>query len=190
MLSRIKDESIPLRGTTLLHPNLAAGAFGRTGIKLRYVCAVTGAPVAACAFRQSVRGSETMFGAALRTPSHLPGLSVTYLRVYSSLHCLCQRYSVVFGLCLVYPSRPSLSMYYFAQKERQAETFLCPPVQIYEIPALSWFFRLALAALRRALAGMRLSRRTVVWVPTDWKAWTRMTSTTTETYMIIYIRRW
>ena len=99
MLPCIKDESIPLRGTTLLYPDLAARAFGRTGI--RYVCAVTGAPVAAYAVMQSVRGSKTMFSAAFRARFHLSGLSVPYLRAYSSFHCLCQRYSIVSGLHLV-----------------------------------------------------------------------------------------
>ena len=86
MLPCIKDESIPLRGTTLLYPDLAARAFGRTGI--RYVCAVTGAPVAAYAVMQSVRGSKTMFCVALRACFQLPRLSVPYFRAYSSLHCL------------------------------------------------------------------------------------------------------
>lgn len=35
------------------------------------------------------RDSKTMFGKRFRTPSQLPGLSVTVLPAYSSLHCLC-----------------------------------------------------------------------------------------------------
>lgn len=54
-----------------------------------HFCAMTGAPVAAlCALAQSVRNSETMFCTAFRTPFHQPGLSLTYLRAYSSLHRL------------------------------------------------------------------------------------------------------
>jgi len=45
--------------------------------RIRYACAMTGAPVAAlCTPVHSVRGSETMFSAAFHTPSHQPGLSV------------------------------------------------------------------------------------------------------------------
>ena len=39
---------------------------------------------------QSVRSSETMFTVTFRTRLQLPGLSVPYLHVYSSLHCLCE----------------------------------------------------------------------------------------------------
>ena len=135
MLPCIKDESIPLRGTTLLYPDLAARAFGRTGI--RYVCAVTGAPVAAYAVMQSVRGSKTMFSAAFRARFHLSGLSVPYLRAYSSFHCLCQRYSIVSGLCLVYPSRAAMSRMHFLQNRGRADRKICPPRQFYWNPAFS-----------------------------------------------------
>lgn len=71
----------------------------------RYACAMTGAPVAALCTMHSVRGSKTMFSALFRTPSHLPGLSATYLRAYSSFHCLCQRYSIFSGIALSLPRR-------------------------------------------------------------------------------------
>ena len=78
-----------LRGTTLLHPCLAAGALQSAGLAVRYSCAVTGAPVAASrGSPRRPRGSETMFGETFGARSQLPGLSVTYLPAYSSLHCL------------------------------------------------------------------------------------------------------
>ena len=168
----IKDESISLRGTTLFRPDLTAGALERTG--------GSDTPV------HSVRGSETMFSAAFHTPSHQPGLSVTYLRTYSSLHCLCQRYSIVSGLHLVYPGEAALSMVRLIKKAGLTKRGLCQTRQfLYIAPGMCRsfliFFPASLSPRFFPLGVMRLSRRTAMRVPTDWKICTSTTRTMTAT---------
>ena len=79
------------RGTTFIRPFLTEtglSEYGRAKAR-RYSDAVTGAPGAAWAEKPpSVRGSETMFRTAFRTPSQHTGLSATSCRTYSSLHSL------------------------------------------------------------------------------------------------------
>ena len=155
--------------------------------RIRYACAMTGAPVAAlCTPVHSVRGSETMFSAAFHTPSHQPGLSVTYLRTYSSLHCLCQRYSIVSGLHLVYPGEAALSMVHLIKMAGLTKRGLCQTRQfLYIAPGMCRsfliFFPASLSPRFFPLGVMRLSRRTAMRVPTDWKICTSTTRTMTAT---------
>ena len=83
-LDRCQGREPSLRGTTLLHPCLTAGALGSAGSGIRYSCAVSRPQ----GFPRRPRSSETMFGGTFGARFQLPGLSVTYLSAYSSLHCL------------------------------------------------------------------------------------------------------
>ena len=69
------------------------------------------------------RGSKTMFGEIFGARSQLPGLSVTYLPAYSSLHCLWCAYEIV-GSSL-------------AQKSVGVNTSYCTEEQWIKPPALS-----------------------------------------------------
>ena len=51
-------------------------------------------------YARSVRSSETMFKEAFHIPSHLPGLSATYLFSYSSLHCLSNSHLSNYNKCM------------------------------------------------------------------------------------------
>ena len=78
------------RGTTLFIPSSRKGPYGVPA----HSRAMTGAPGMACANCGRSCDSKTIFGRPFRTPFHLPGLSVTYLSAYSSLHCL-WRYEIL-----------------------------------------------------------------------------------------------
>jgi len=54
-----------------------------------HFCAVTGGSRRDLRRSGRPRNSKTMFGRPFRTPLHQPGLSVSYLPAYSSLHRLC-----------------------------------------------------------------------------------------------------
>lgn len=81
-----------LRGTTLIHLSLTAQALTSAG------CVHQKHPILRRddgRSRRSLKGktvrlrsSKTMFGAAFCARLQLPGLSVPYLRAYSSLRCL------------------------------------------------------------------------------------------------------
>ena len=67
-----------------------------------YPCAITGAPVAAYDFRQSARGSETMFSRPFRTLFHQPGslwriVLPTLLFTAFARHCLISLESTPFS---------------------------------------------------------------------------------------------
>lgn len=162
---------------------------------LAYSRALTGAPVAACACGSQPRRSETIFSQTFRTRFHQSGLSVPYLPAYSSLPRVCRAYSVPLGLCLVYNRMaPSVNCASYT-KSGSGKPFGLPLLLIFYIaPGMRFSLLTFCLALRRPAPldslVRRLSMRTARWVPMDWKICTRITSTRTDTYMMIYIRRW
>lgn len=87
--SSVKGREPALRVTTFFHLCLTAEASSGTLENPIYPSAITGGPVAACALRQSVRGSGTIFFPTFRISFHHWRLSGTFHRKYSSLHSLC-----------------------------------------------------------------------------------------------------
>ena len=79
-------------------------------------------------FRSRLRGSKTMFNRPFRTPSHRPGLSATYLRTYSSFHCLWFSDIPLCLGCIYYtPGKAILSRLHCAQKNRRKSGPAFPP---------------------------------------------------------------
>ena len=181
--SNFKDESFPLRGTTLLHPCLTTGALWSTAILLR-ADGRTRRSLYGIPFRSQPRRSETIFRRTFRTRSHHTGLSVPYLPAYSSLPRVCRAYSVPLGLCLVYNQQaPSVNRASCTKREDRQTSQFAYPADFYMAPGvrLSRFTcRLAsFRPLRRLFLVRRRSEPTAVWVPMDWMICTRMTSTIT-----------
>ena len=145
-----------------------------------YSCALTGAPVAACANVAVSRAAPRPSSPEPSVPvSTVPG-SLCRIFLATLLFLAFEgRDSVLLGLHLVYDTALPLSRQHFAQKNRGVRSFPHAPANIQ--PFLLFFF---FAVLRT-----RLSVRTAIWVPMDWKICTRMTSTTTETQRMICIWR-
>ena len=61
---------------------------------------------------KSVQSSETMFKEVFHIPSHLPGLSATYLFSYSSLHSL-----YFLTVCILFLSRTFVNTLFLSQTQ-------------------------------------------------------------------------
>ena len=161
-----------------------------------YSCAFTGAPVAAYAYARSRCAAPRPSSPKPSVPVPTnPGSLCRILTVTLLFLAFEGRYSVPLGLCLVYNRMaPSVNCASYT-KSRNGKPLGLPLLLIFYIaPGMRFSLLTFCLALRRPAPldslVRRLSMRTARWVPMDWKICTRITSTRTDTYMMIYIRRW
>ena len=188
-----KDESIPLRGTTLLHLCLTAEALWSTNILPR--------------FDGRTRRDLCVMQSAAPLQGHLqPSLPYPFppyralFAVSLGLLSSSLRLRGVFSSAWVAPSiaygPPPCQVFTLNKRRRADKGIFCPPFPNgYIAPGnlrcwRTFFLCRSRAFFLSAWERIRLSVRTAARVPMDWKICTRITSTRTDTYMMIYIRRW
>ncbi len=188
-----KDESFPLRGTTLLHLCLTAEALWSTNILPR--------------FDGRTRRGLCVMQSAAPLQGHLqPDLLYPFppyralFAVSSGLLSSSPRLRGVFSSAWVAPSiaygPPPCQVSTLNKRSGPDKLLFCPARPIcYIAPGIlrcwrTFFLCRSLAFFRSAWERIRLSVRTAARVPMDWKICTRITSTTTDTHRMIFIRRW